>query len=514
MLEGMGIRGLLACALVVVAAACEGPTGIRVDVTMSSALQGALEESGEDFDTLRIYVGTTTDVGRLYLSNDAFHEIRSDRDALRPGFRYLLEPDGALQDIGPIMVAAAIGSEPEGGRFHIVGFAATPAPTRFATGEVRVLELSLRPDSDAESGADRECVRWGGGQIAPPDDRDCDGAIGDDDCDDLDPHRNQLDLDGDGITSCDGDCMELPDVELPWVDPADVHPGSTFETDGQVCVHIDYDCSGACGDPAADADGSGTSRCGAVMASGVVCAPTPADCDEQRPGHNPAGNAGEACNGQDDNCDGFLPPPLPCVFLDPNDTTKCRIGTAVCDELEGEYAGERDGELKCKPGPFGDLAVSDRGCMLATDEVCLESPDPVACSSERVVAPRLACTVNARGPGNECRPDRRVLAPPVPDVAECGWYVVGGTRQAEWEVGFVDANAPVDAVPEPTSTACTPSLAVRASVPEPATRSVLILFKGPLGAHLEPVIVKLQPGGEVCNGTLECSGPAMVSPGG
>ena len=90
----------------------------------------------------------------------------------------------------------------------------------------------------------------------------------------------------------------------------------------------------------------------------------------------------------------------------------------------------------------------------------------------------------------------------------CQWLILGGPQQAEWEVGFVSANAPPDAVPQRTSDECTPHLAARSKVANPSSRTVLLLFRMPDNAAfgVRPMVVKLtgENGGEPCLGTLAC----------
>ena len=103
-------------------------------------------------------------------------------------------------------------------------------------------------------------------------DNDGDGDI---DCDDTDCSD---DLDGDGVSACDGDCDDL--------DPAK-YPGAT-----EVCDGVDNDCDGTVDQVDVDGDGYLAIDCGGD------------DCDDTDPAVN-AGTA-EAQNGADDDCDGLV----------------------------------------------------------------------------------------------------------------------------------------------------------------------------------------------------------------
>jgi hypothetical protein len=109
------------------------------------------------------------------------------------------------------------------------------------------------------------------------------------------------DLDGDGYTPAEGDCLDLaPGTPVPadWLavdgtapDPAAVHPGATDAWyDG-----IDQDCAG---DDDFDADGDGSASSEHPRRTGALGE----DCDDADPARNPA--ATERCNGVDDDCDG------------------------------------------------------------------------------------------------------------------------------------------------------------------------------------------------------------------
>lgn len=510
--------GLALCGALVTAA-CGNETAIVVEVSLSPALAAQLEESGGDFETLRIWVGHPTENPAVFTgSADAYFTTAMRRHDLAVPFRYLLEPGADdVATIGPMMLAAGVGTEPADARlpFRLAGFAAATSSVSFAAGEIRVVPLVLGPPAGAQGTIGDACIIWGldtqrPQRISASDDLDCDGAVGADDCDDLDPRLNHLDVDGDGVSSCDGDCMDIPDDRVPWLDPALVHPGATDPGGSHECSHIDWGCAGRCGDAARDGDGSGSTECGRVTASHGVCEVLPADCDEALAGNqvDPEG-AAEACNGKDDACDGFLPPPLPCM-IPGGAAGECFFGEVKCDELRGEYASVA-GALECKrlPGPLSDFTAPPLLCGSAPSESCQRSDDPVACAFPTSSFARADCTVSLSPTSEPCLPNRIALAlPGIQLPASCAWHVVGGSRQAEWEIGFVDANAADDATPMPSVTACAPHLAVRSHVRRPADRTVLLLFVSPenplLGAR--PLLVHLsgEDNGQLCSRDLAC----------
>jgi len=102
----------------------------------------------------------------------------------------------------------------------------------------------------------------------------CDGM--DNNCDTQIP-ADEADADGDGYMVCQGDCDDT--------DPA-VYPGAA-----EFCDGIDNNCDGQLIDEGYDADGDGYTTCGG-------------DCDDSNPAVNPG--ATEICDGIDNDCDSVV----------------------------------------------------------------------------------------------------------------------------------------------------------------------------------------------------------------
>ena len=130
----------------------------------------------------------------------------------------------------------------------------------------------------------------------------CDGA--DNDCDGV--ADNGFDVDGDGVTTCQGDCDDN--------DPA-TWPGAE-----QGCTSADNDCDGVPGDLDEDGDGS------------LICE----DCDDADPDIFP-GAGFTVCDGTDWNCDGIVEDEVVVAFL-PGQVSSWLDLPALVD-LEAESAG-------------------------------------------------------------------------------------------------------------------------------------------------------------------------------
>jgi hypothetical protein len=124
-------------------------------------------------------------------------------------------------------------------------------------------------------------------------DDDCDGVI-----------DNGYDMDGDGQTTCRGDCDDT--------DPA-VYAGAT-----EVCDGIDDDCDPSTSDDG-DLDGDGWTRCDG-------------DCDDGDAAAHPG--ATEVCDGVDDDCNGAIDELPECYSCTEDSGYLVCPGAATWDEGE------------------------------------------------------------------------------------------------------------------------------------------------------------------------------------
>ena len=196
-----------------------------------------------------------------------------------------------------------------------------------------------------------------------PADADGDGySTCDNDCDDNDAALDPADIDGDGYSSCQGDCND----NNASLDPADAD-GDSYSTcdgdcdDGQSLANpgrtevpyngIDDDCAG--GD-LVDVDGDGYTS---TIAGGT-------DCDDNDATVNPGRT--ETCNGKDDDCN---------QGIDEDGASGCSnrwtdadgdgygVGssTCTCDTSGATQGGDcYDGNANARPGQTSYF-VGDRG---------------------------------------------------------------------------------------------------------------------------------------------------------
>ena len=209
-------------------------------------------------------------------------------------------------------------------------------------------------------------------------DGDGDGAAsvlsGGSDCDDTDPSLNLLDVDGDGFSSCAGDCDDASPSIFPG---ATDFCGDGLDQDcvGGLAVELDDDgdgaaeCAGDCDDtnPAlnpTDADQDGASTCDgdcddSDLTLNLVDADTDGfstctgDCDDLTPGINPG--AQEVCNLVDDNCDGLL------LSIEVDDDADGDPQCNDCDDTDATATtldSDGDGFDTCTGGDCDDTTIA------------------------------------------------------------------------------------------------------------------------------------------------------------
>ena len=265
------------------------------------------------------------------------------------------------------------------------------------------------------------CVTPAPTPVCAGNDADCDGAPSSVDCDDSDPDVNLdatevcngvdddcdgavddgFDADGDGVTTCAGDCDDLDptsysgaedlcidgvdndcngiiddgpyqdededgvcdDLDCDDQDP-DVLPGAV-----EVCDGVDQDCDEEV-DEGFDADGDGVTTCAG-------------DCDDDDPSEYPG--APEICDGEDNDCDGTADSPLGPTDSDGDGYDACfdddcddddatvfpgafEIPDGVDDDCDGEadegYEGIGNAEL-FGPGSDGAEELGGLGLVVS-----------------------------------------------------------------------------------------------------------------------------------------------------
>jgi MYXO-CTERM domain-containing protein len=155
----------------------------------------------------------------------------------------------------------------------------------------------------------------------------CNGI--DDDCDMM--IDEGFDVDGDGITSCDGDCDDDDDR---------IYPGAT-----DACDDLDNDCDGTT-DPACACTDGAMRDCGRAVGE---CALGTQSCVDGRWGDCEGFTAptDEICDGMDQDCDDVFDEGAIC-----SDGRTCVDG--VCEDLSEPSDGG--------PSPPGELVPEEGGC--------------------------------------------------------------------------------------------------------------------------------------------------------
>ena len=199
-------------------------------------------------------------------------------------------------------------------------------------------------------------------------DLDADGAsFCDGDCDDGSPAFNIRDEDGDGVTTC-GDPADCDDL-----DPNN-YPGNT-----ELCDGFDNDCDGA-PESSSDADGDGV----------TVCA---GDCDDNNPSVAPGQT--DLCDGLDNDCNGVV---------DDNYNDSDADGVAYCVDCD-------DTNASVYPGAPEICDAADNNCDGAVDEGFDADGDGYA----NVSAP--GCLA-AWGSNADCDDTRATVYPGAADICD------------------------------------------------------------------------------------------------
>jgi hypothetical protein len=155
-------------ALAFAVGACASDTGIVIEVSWTEADFPAAE-------TLRIYVATG-DPTRAAVDEAS---VAEPVEMITLPYRYLLRPDGALGDIGPLVLAAGLtaGEPPQPLAFDVY-----PEAVAFADGEIRTVRLTPTSRTYESHGPNAACAIYADdlGQprtIGLPGDADCDGTL-------------------------------------------------------------------------------------------------------------------------------------------------------------------------------------------------------------------------------------------------------------------------------------------------------------------------------------------------
>jgi hypothetical protein len=349
MIAMSSLRLLLTCAIAAAAlAACSGDTSILLRVTRDATVTSVprLHVALGVRAPSDVVAPATGDAPTATTPTYVDDEPAADRvdvsgvDLATAPYEIVLHPSQQLAQ-GTGLQLAAVGFDGDGADARPVAFGALGHEVHFHAGDELIYEITLsaidgvtadptRRDCGTLAGAASSifacrpgCVRFAGDGgpvwIGAQDDIDCDGDPHGADCDDYDWTVNHLatdvcnngknddcaggvddgvDRDGDGLTPCQGDCVDNPAVP----GSGDIHPGAIDGPhDG-----VDNDCSGKC-DETDDVDGDTWTRTGFRTTDPSPidrsCAAATPDCNDNLASINP-GAAEIDGNGFDDDCNG------------------------------------------------------------------------------------------------------------------------------------------------------------------------------------------------------------------
>jgi hypothetical protein len=409
---------LAAVALLLSAPGCAQDTAIIIEVTRG--------ELAAEPDALRFFVGV--DAGELDIAipgcgtaarfvdeSGDFESVVTigERDLAADPYRLLLRPGAALPlDQELMVVVAALRGE------RVLGMGSLQAPVRFRPDKALEWQVKVEPLVDALGilGSGCACARLGSGGVVvvtPTDDRDCDGDVGADDCND--------------------------------------HDATVGKTKSEICYNgVDDDCDGET-DEVEDADGDGFDNC--------------KDCNDSNPAVYP--DAPEICDGFDSDCsaDTVYPEQVWCYV---DDSGECYLGTRVCNDLDPLGGGWQN---DCTPLGQDPQYIAPRELCDVFDQ-CTDTHeygDGFECANLGTFA-AVTCTqyVLSDANGGKTLCEGRLPLPGPADRA-CTWTLLGGENQGPYVASlFSEETGDV----APVVNDCMPQLVTRELSEEPYETSI------------------------------------------
>lgn len=437
------------------AGACGGDTALLVEVTRTDAAPAAIPY-------LRVYVGVADPqaAGAFFIdSPDAQADVALDgRDLATAPYRLLVQAGDALPATADLQVAA-IGFRKDGDTPVPVAFGAIDHTVGFAPGEILSYAVALDA-ADGVTVSGLGCVDFAIGDtpvhIGTRADWDCDGDAHGVDCNDRDPTINHAatevcgndvdedctghtdddtDRDGDGVSACNGDCIDNPAAPLPPpLSASDFHVGAPEIAGNRFDENCDHKCDPGPGD--ADDDHYTTNGIVTVGAVAGICrkADELIDCADGDAEIHPEATE-DPQNGVDDDCDGTCDQDLdgdgytPSGYLEPPVQGVCEriTGDALdCDDDPANDQPGAPGAAMIHPGAVEQCDGIDEDC----DGLCDPDPDEDGYSTCGTVDPAGGACVLVTGPcmpgqACDCAPDSGAAHPTgssAPEPERCDGY--------------------------------------------------------------------------------------------